>query len=143
MGSITSANATFLLAVAGVFPVPQQLQGFSADDIFGTDPLEVAETSMGVDGVLSAGFVFVPVKQSITLQADSDSNNIFDDWYLAEQVAKDKFRCSGIVLLPSIGKKWTLNNGAMTTWPPMPDAGKVLRPRKFGVTWESVSPAVA
>ena len=98
---------------------------------------------MGVDGVLSAGFVFVAVKQSITLQADSNSNNIFDDWYLAEQVAKDKFRCSGIVLLPSIGKKWTLNNGAMTTWPPMPDAGKVLRPRKFGVTWESVSPAVA
>lgn len=142
-GSITSANATYLLGIPGVFPIPQQLQGFAADNIFGTDPLEVAETSMGVDGRLSVGFVFVPVKQNISLQADSDSNNVFDVWYQAEQLIKDKYRCTGIVLLTSIRKKWTLINGVLSTYPPIPDAAKTLQPRRFAITWESVSPAVA
>lgn len=140
-GSITSANATYLLAILPLFPVPQQLQGFAADNIFGTDPLDVAETSMGVDGRLSAGFVFVPVTQNISLQADSLSNNVFDVWHQAEQLVKEKYRCQGIVMLTSIGKKWALNNGVLKTYPPIPDAAKTLQPRRYGITWESVSPS--
>lgn len=143
MASITAANATFLLAVSSVFPIPQQLQGFAADDIFSTDPLESAETLMGVDGRLSAGFVFVQVKQAISIQADSDSSDIFDEWYAAQQVAKGIFRATGIIVLPSLEKKWTLNNGVLSSYPPMPDAGKTLKPRKFGLTWESISVAPA
>lgn len=142
-GSITSANAIFMLAIASVFPVPQQLQKFSADNIYSTDPLEVAEVSMGIDGRLSAGFIFVPTKQGITLQADSESNDVFDAWYAQEQALHDKLRCSGVLLLPAISRKWTMANGVLSTYPPIPDAGRVLAPRKFGITWESVSPAVA
>lgn len=142
-GSITSANATILLAIDGVFPIPQQIQEFAADDIFDADPLEAAEVSMGVDGRLSAGFVFVPVKWNITLQGNSQSNNVFDDWYNAQQVIKDTYRASGIVILPAIGRKWVMNNGVLTTYPTMPSAKRTLQPRKFGITWESVSPAVA
>lgn len=140
--SITAANATFLLAIAGVFPTPQQLQGFAADDIFSTDPLEAQQVLMGVDGKMSAGFVFVEVKQSVTLQADSASNFIFDAWYQAQQVARDTFFATGIVILPGIGQKWAMANGVLSSYPPMPDGGKILKPRKFGLTWESINPAL-
>jgi hypothetical protein len=142
MASITSANATFMLSITGLFPVPVKLQGFAADDIFSTDPLASVETIMGVDGLLSAGFVFVEVKQGISLQADSPSNTLFDAWHAAQQLAKDVIKADGLVLLPSITTTWTLTKGFLTTYPPIPDGGKTLKPRKFGITWESVSPAI-
>jgi hypothetical protein len=141
-GSITSANATFMLAVPPLFAIPQQLQGFSADNIFGTDPLEAAEVSMGIDGRLSGGFVFVPVRQSIEFQADSLSITIFETWYESQQLIRELYRATGVILLTSIGKKWTLNNGILTTYPPIPDAAKTLRPQRFGITWESMQPSV-
>lgn len=141
MASITAANAIFLLQIPGVFPIPLQLQGFSADDIFDFDPLTPVETSMGVDGILSGGFVNVPVKQSITLQADSASNNIFDLWQAAQKTALDTLIANGTVWLISIGTKWAMSTGFLTTYPPVPGAGKILKPRKFEITWESVSPS--
>lgn len=140
--SITSANAIFTLVIASVFPVPVQLQGFSADDIFSTDPLEAAQIQMGVDGILSGGFVYNEVKQSITLQADSKSNQLFDAWYAAQLVAQDVFEAQGFVNLKAISKKYAMARGFLTSYPPMPDGGKVLKPRKFGITWNSISPAI-
>lgn len=139
--SITAANAVYMLSIIPVFPVPVQLQGFGADDVFGTDPLTVAETVMGVDGLLSAGFVFNAVTQNITLQADSESNDVFDAWYAAQQVIKDTYRAQAVVMLKAINRKWTMTNGVLTTYPPLPDAKKVLQPRRFGITWESVFPS--
>ena len=143
MSSITSANAQYLLAIGGLFPIPQGLQGFSAEDVFATEAIDTAEILMGVDGKMSAGFIFVPIKQTVTLQADSASNAIFDAWFTAEQVAKEKFFANGVVLLTSVGSKWTLSNGVLSSYSPLPDAKKVLQPRKYQITWNSVSPAVA
>lgn len=140
-GTITAANAVFTLAVNGVFNVAQQLQQFSADDVFDTEAVESAEIMMGVDGHLSAGFVFVAVKQSITLQADSPSNLIFEAWQQAQKTARDLFFAQGGVILPSVGRAYTMTRGVLTSYPPIPDAKKVLQPRKYGITWESVSPA--
>jgi len=143
MASITAANAIFTLAIAGLFPTPQQLHGFAADNIFETDPLESAEVLMGVDGLLSAGFVYVAVRQNISLQADSPSGAIFDTWWSQQQASKDIFFASGIVTLKSLGTKWAMTKGVLTTYPPIPNAARVLQPRRFGLTWQSVSPAVA
>lgn len=140
--SITSANATFFISIAGLFPAPQQLFKFAADEVFDTDPIEAAEVQMGVDGYKTAGFVFVPVKQGISLMADSPSAALFDQWYAAQQTARDVFNANGTIYLPTLGTKWAMINGTLTTYPPLPNARKVLQPRKFGVTWERVSPAV-
>ena len=139
--NITSANAIYALTVADLFTAPQQLQGFSADNVFGTEPLASAETSMGIDGFLSAGFVFVPVVQNVELQADSPSNDVFDQWWQASQINQSIFPAQGLITLLSLGRKWTLQNGVLTTFPPIPDAQKTLRPRRFGITWERVLPA--
>ena len=142
MATITSANAIYTLSIAGLYPTPVQLQGFAADDIFSTDPIDSAEVLMGVDGILSGGFVFVPIKQSIAIQADSSSNTIFDNWWAANQAATDVyFVANGVIILKSVGTKWALTNGFLTSYIPMPDAGKTLKPRKFGITWNTASPA--
>lgn len=142
-GTITSNNAAFTLAIAGLFAVPQQLQGFAADDIFDTEGVEPAETSMGVDGKLSAGLVFAPVKQSVALQADSDSNTLFEAWYAAQKAAGDVYYAQGSVYLPATGRAYVMTRGVLTAYSPMPDAKKTLQPRKYGLTWESVTGAPA
>lgn len=139
--NITSANAIYTLQIERLFTIPIQLQGFSADNVFGTEPLASAETLMGIDGNLSAGFVYVPVIQNVELQADSPSNDLFDQWWQASQVSQDIFPAQGIVTLLAIERKWALQNGILTTFPPIPDAAKTLRPRRFGITWERVTQA--
>jgi hypothetical protein len=129
------------MSISTLFPAPFQLQGFSGDDIFTTSPLATTEVIMGLDGKLSGGFVFVPVPWNLSLQADSGSNSYFDQWYAAQQLAKDVYQASGVLILPGIATKWALTNGFLTSFPVFPDAAKTLRPRRYGTMWESVSPA--
>lgn len=143
MVSITSANAVYMLSIPPLYLVPQQLQGFAADDVFGTDPLANAETLMGVDGRLSGGFVFSPTMQNITLQADSRSNDIFQNWREAQIAALETLIANAVILLPSLGRKWTMTRGFLTQFPPLPDTKRVLQPRRYQITWESFSPAPA
>ena len=141
MASITSINSVYVLSVAGVI-FPTQLQGFSADDIFSTDPLEVKEVVMGVDGRLSAGRVNVAAKQGISIQADSPSIQIFEIWNAAERVVKDTYFADATISFPSIGRKYACSNGVLTTYPLLSDAGKTLKVRRFAIVWESITPAV-
>ena len=141
--SITSANAILMLSVSGLFSAPQQLQGFATDDMYDAEDLEVGQVMMGIDGKLSAGFVFNEVTWGVTLQADSDSNGLFDQWYAAERVAKEKLRADGQVKLLATGQKWIMTKGYLTNWKPMPPGQKTLKPRKFSMKWESVIPSNA
>lgn len=138
MPSITSANAVVMIAVTDLFPIPVQLQGFAADDVFDTDTIDPAEVIMGVDGIMSAGFVFVPVKQNFALQADSKSNLIFEAWYLAQQTAREVFFGTGIVHIGSIKRSYVMTNGVLSGYKPIPDAKRVMQPRRFTITWESI-----
>lgn len=141
-GSITGANSVISLAVRGLFPVPLSLKGFAADDVFDTDELESAETYMGVDGNLSAGFVFVPVHQRYALQADSPSTFLFDTWWAAQQMIQDIYYADGIVRLNTVGKKWTMTKGVLSGYKPIPDAKKLLQPQRFRITWERIFPTI-
>lgn len=142
MASITSANAVFLITIPSLYAVPQQLQGFSSDEIFATEPLESAETLMGVDGKQSSGFVFVAISQTIMLQADSVSNQVFDNWWASQRQVKDVYLANGSIALPSIGLKYTMTNGALKSYQPVADAGKTLKPRKYTISWENINPAI-
>lgn len=143
MATLTAANAVIVLSIPLLFPTPVQLQGFTADDVLDTEALVAAETIMGVDGIMSAGFIFAEVKQSYILQADSASNALFDAWYSTQQAQRDLYFATGVVTLTSLGTKWALTKGALTSYIPLPGIKKLVQPRKYGITWESVSPAVA
>lgn len=139
--SITSANALLMLGVTGLFPTPQKIQGFATDDIFDTEALEVGETLMGVDGFLSGGFVYNPVVQGFSLMADSPSAKFFDDWVAAERIINDKYTAFGTIYLQATSRKYAMTKGFLVTAPVLPDAKKVLQPRKFTIRWERVLPA--
>lgn len=135
--SITSANSILMLSVAGLYDSPQQLQQFSADDIFETGMYNNAETPIGVDGVMTAGIAYVPVPMSFMFMADSPSIDLFEQWYAAELQAVDKFPCSATIRLPSTGMSYSLAGGYLTGYSALPDAKKVLQPRKFQITFPS------
>ena len=106
--SITSANSILMLGVTGLFPTAQKIEGFSTDDMFDFETLEVGEAQMGVDGRLTGGWIAAPLRGSLTLQADSPSNDFFEAWNAAMRESKDLYFGFGVLTLPSLSKKYTL-----------------------------------
>lgn len=139
--ALTAASAIITLNVPGVTPGPVQLQGFSADSIYDIGEINAAETSMGIDGKLSAGFVFEPTSQGIELQGDSDSNAVFDQWYLASKQNVRVFYASGTIYLHATQTSYDLSRGVLKTYKPAPDGKKMLSPRKHTIVWESCTPS--
>ena len=137
--TITSANSVFTLVVAGLFPAPVQLKGYASDKAFTTEAVDLAEVQMGVDGRMTAGFVPNPVKQTITLQADSPSKDIFTAVIQAMKTAREVFYISGSISLPSTGESFTLTRGILTNAKQIPDAQKVLQPVDYVITWEQIN----
>ncbi len=141
--SLTGANAVLMLSVPGLFDTPQQLQGFATDDIFDVEQVKRIETLMGVDGILSGGFVFNEKPMTITLQADSPSNFIFEQWDAAEQPPYgDVLSASMTVVLTGLSTKWSCINGFWTDAPPggLAAIKKLVQPRKYTLRWEQVVP---
>ena len=141
MSTITSANAVFSLTIPGVFNTPVILEGYGADDAFTSDAIPKAEVMMGVDGQMSAGFVFAPTKVKIHLQADSNSIAIFETWNAIQQSAKDLFFANAQIVLMGPGDAYDLFKGALTNFKGMPDAKKTLQGRDFEITFQSVTQA--
>lgn len=139
--SITSANALLFLSISNLYNTPQQIQQFSADDIYDMPSIRSSEVSMGIDGVLSGGFVFVGINQTIMLQANSPSNAIFESWWTSQQVAEDVYIANGSITLNSLGEKWQMTRGFLTGYTPAPRAAKILQPRRYEITWNQVLPA--
>lgn len=139
---ITAANAKLTLAIPPLFSVPQQLQGFAADDVYDLDEIESVETLMGVDGTLSGGFVWKPQPQTIMLQADSPSCALFDTWYSNQVAAQATYVAAGVLTLPAIGLKFVQTVGYLTGYK-LPGAKKLIQPRRFRITWNIVLPAPA
>jgi hypothetical protein len=137
--TLTAANAVLTLAVDGLFNTPRLIQGFAVDDVFDTENVQTAETMMGVDGRLSAGWVPQPIVQNITLQADSASIDFFERWYAAQQTAREVYIASGSILLRAVNRQYSLTRGFLTGHVVTPAAKKVLQPRRFTLTWESVT----
>lgn len=141
--SITSANSVFTLAVPGLFPVPQQLQGYSAERAWDTNKQTIAEVQMGVDGRMTGGYTPNPVQQTVSLQADSPSKQIFQSIVNATKAARDIYYISGTIDLPSTGESFVCTRGVLTEVSPLPNAGKVLQPVDYMITWESIKPTLS
>lgn len=138
MGSITSANSTYSLVINSVYPSAQIMQGYAADDAFSADAVDKAQVVMGVDGRQSAGYIFNPVVQTITIMPDSPSLEVFSNWINAMDAIREILKCSANISLPAIGKKYTLSNGVLVNYKPIPDVKKVMQAVPFKISWERV-----
>ena len=124
--TITSANSVLTLAIANLYPVPQQIQGFATDAMFDGGDVEIAEGKIGADGLAAYGFVFNLQSLTIELLPNSPSRQIFEDWVNATKAAREIYTCSGNISLPAINTNITLVNGTLKSYPPFPAAKKVM-----------------
>jgi len=136
--TITSADAIFALTVTNLYPSAQTLEGYAADAMFALGDTEMAVTVRGADGKLSGGFVFGQYLQTITIMPDSPSRDVFETWQLTSQTSKAVFRCNATIILPAIGRKYTLTNGVLVRVKAIPDAQRVLQAATYQIDWESV-----
>lgn len=137
--TITSANSIFTLTIPGLFQAPVQLMGYSTDRAFTTDATQMAEAQMGVDGRLSAGYTPSPIVQTITLQADSPSRDIFSTLITAMDTAREVYWLNGTISLPATGESYSMIRGVLVNAKAIPDAQRVLAPIDYMITWESVT----
>lgn len=135
---LTVANSIIYLVIPDLFPVPQRLQGYAADDLWTTSPVKSIETVMGLDGLLAAGWYPTPKEQTFVLQANSPSTFMFDEWQQAQEAARDGFEAEGAITLSSIGRTYVMTRGFLTEYVALPDARKILQPRRFQITWQSI-----
>lgn len=136
--TITSADSIFALTVTNLFPSAQTLEGYAADAMFALGDTEMAVSVRGADGKLSGGFVFGEYLQTITIMPDSPSRDLFETWQLTSLTSKAVFRCNATIILPAIGRKFTLTNGILQRVKAIPDAQRVLQAMTFQINWESV-----
>jgi hypothetical protein len=138
MATLTVANSVIMLSISNVYPIAQQLQGYSADDVYDLEEIDVTETMMGVDGLLSGGFIYAQIPWSITLMANSPSCQVFDQWYAYQKNAVDVSTAAMNITLPGLGYKWIFTNGFLKKHNPAPSAKKLAQPRKFTIEWNAI-----
>lgn len=139
--TITAANAVLMIGVQGLYDVPRRLQGFAADNITDVDALAIGEGVMGVDGRLSAGYVFNPISQNITVQADSESIDFFENWIQAEAQRREKYIAFGSLLISATRKRYTMTRGFLMNVSLVPAVNKTLQARRFTISWEALTSA--
>lgn len=133
--TITSANSVYLLGIATVFPVPQRLQGFSADMMFDTEATDMAETQVGADGYSAAGWLPRATPQTITLIASSPSIDVFEQWIAAQDELQEVLYATAQIQIPSIRRTYTAFKGVLRRGPMIAPAHRVLQPRAFTIEW--------
>lgn len=126
-GTLTVANSSIALTTEALFPNAQTLSGYSADDAYDPDTVENGEYSMGIDGNLSAGFVFNEVPLTITLQADSPSLTLFEQIYQYEVANRTKLQQDLTITLPANGRRYDYKKGFMRSYK-APAGKKILQP---------------
>lgn len=139
-GTITSADAVYTIAIAGLYPAPQQLQQWSSEKMFSMGRVSNKELQLGVDGALAAGWIPALKVHDLSFLASSVSIPLFETWGSTEEVQRTSLVASGLVIFPSTGVKYTLVQGYLTDYSPMPDAGRVMGSRGFLITWRQVIP---
>lgn len=141
--SLTAANVVLELSQPVLAPSGIRIQGFGPDDVTDIDAVKILEQIMGVDGVLSFGFVWVERRQSITLQGDSASNDFFDLINRQQEATQDVYPLNGIIAIPAISRKVILTNGGLESYKPIPPVKKILGPRTYNIVWNKATPVPA
>jgi len=134
---ITSANAEAVLIADTVFPAGISLHMFGTDQAISMDAIDVAETRMGVDGRMVAGFVPAIYPVTITLEAASPSLSSLALLWQAMTVNRTVYRCRLVCTVPSVRSVYTWVNGVLKNGAPFPSLAKVLEPTTWQFDFES------
>ena len=138
MVDITSANATIAMAVeGGLFSV--ELSHFSADSSFTSDTIQAAETRMGVDGHMAAGFTPAIKPLTINLEAGSPSLVYMQLLKQVQETNMRPYRVQMVISIPSIGKRYSFSEGVLQSYKDLPDGQNVLSSTQWVFNFEGLS----
>ena len=137
MLDITSANAIVAVSVGGLFSV--NLENFSADSSFTSDTVQAAETRMGVDGHMAAGFTPAIKTVTINLEAGSPSTEYMQLLRQVQEVNMKPYKVQMVISIPSIGKRYTFSEGVLQSYKDLPDGQNVLSPTQWVFHFEGMS----
>lgn len=139
-GTLTVANSVIMMTCEALYTSPTQLQGYAADDVFEIDAVENGEYLMGIDGKLSAGFVYNAIPLTLTLQADSASVPVFENIWNYEVTNRTKLQHNWTVTTPANGRRYNLTNGFMRSYK-APAGKRILQPAVIQLVFERQSPS--
>ena len=137
MLDITSANAIVALSVEGLFSTT--LEHFSADSSFTSDTVQAAETRMGVDGHMAAGFTPAIKTVTINLEAGSPSLTFMQLLRQAQEANLKPYTVQMVISIPSIGRRYTFSEGVLQSFKDLPDGQTVLSPSQWVFHFEGLS----
>jgi Tail fiber protein gp32 len=138
--SITSANAIFNLTVPGIFA--GAIKQFGVDNAFAAEMADTVETEVGVDAYGVAGYRPHEIPMTIRFEAASPSIVVFENWIAAQDLLNDVLYGSAVILMPSIGRKYTCPLGFIFRMSAMAEARRVLGDREFNIHWLPQGPGV-
>ena len=131
VGDISSANATLILTVKSLFPSGVKLEMFSTDQSLSMSELQIAETRMGVDGNMVAGYLPSIKEVNVTLEAASPSFAFLSELYRASEMKRGFYECSLTANVPSIARTFVWTAGLLVKGTPVPPFKKVLDPTSW------------
>lgn len=138
LGHLTSADATLILTCEDLYPAGVQLEGFATDGIMSGEDTTVAETRMGVDGRLSAGYTPTATSVTISLEASSPSLEVMQNIWSYMQTTMSQPECTLTVNIPTLDQTVSYTQGCMTSGHPVPDLKQLLDPTQWQFTFAKV-----
>ena len=137
MIDITSANATVALSAESLFSV--NLEQFGADSSFASEAQQMAETRIGVDGHMVAGYTPAIKTITITLEPSSPSLTFLQLLKQAQETNMKPYECQMVISVPSIGKRFSYSKGVLQSCKDLPDGNTVLAPTTWTFHFEGLS----
>lgn len=136
--NVTAANASVVMTVEDLFPQGFTLQQFSTDAAVSEGEETYAETRMGVDGQMVAGYIDEIKTVTITLEPSSPSIEYLDTLVKASRSGLKVYWVTMLVNLPALDKTLTYSNGVLKTGKLLADVNKTLQPMTYTFDFESV-----
>lgn len=136
--NITSANAIAIMTIENLCPQGFRLEQFSTDAAISQGDDTIAETRMGVDGHMVAGYTPSIKTVTITLEPSSPSIEYLDNLYKAMQQNKKIYYCNLVITLPALSKIVQYSYGVLKTSKILPDMQKTLAPIAYSFDFEKV-----
>lgn len=138
---ITSANAELVLAAEEVFPAGVALQMFSTDQSYAAEAQTMAETRMGVDGHIAAGYVPAEKVVTVNLEAASPSYPYLAALASAMETNRRPYRCTLVATIPALGRVLTWSIGILYSGTRVPAGAKTLQPTTWTFHFEKFEDA--
>lgn len=134
--NITSANAKLICVVEGLYPAGFEVQQFASDQSFSQSDVAIAETRMGVDGIMVAGYTPAIKTVQLTLEASSPSYNYLAMYWRAVEQQRNPIWCTLVATIPSISQVYTWTHGVLKQGTIVPAGKKILDPTSWTFDFE-------